>query len=104
MTVNPAAAGALAAFTLNPTVVVGGNPSTGTVTLTAPAPPGGALVTLTSSSSSRAAVPANVVVAAGTTAKSFTVTTTPVKRDSGVTLSASYAGVKKTSKLTVKRR
>jgi hypothetical protein len=47
-------------------------------------------------------VPANVVVAAGTTAKSFTVTTTPVKRDSSVTLSASYAGVKKRATLTVK--
>ncbi|HSS70410.1 MAG TPA: hypothetical protein VLQ46_07125 [Casimicrobiaceae bacterium] len=104
LTVNPAAAGALATFTLNPTVVVGGNPSTGTVTLTAPAPPGGASVTLTSSSSPRAAVPANVVVAAGMTAKSFTVTTTPVRRDSSVTLSASYAGVKKTTKLTVKHR
>jgi hypothetical protein len=101
LTVNPAAE-KLASLALNPTAVVGGNPSSGTVTLTAPAPVGGAIVTLTSSNSSRASVPANVVVAAGTMAQSFTVTTTPVKRNSNVTISASYAGVKKTATLTVK--
>jgi hypothetical protein len=104
LTVNPVTVGAMAAFALNPTVVVGGNPSTGTVTLTAPAPPGGAIVILTSSKPSRASVPANVVVAAGATAQSFTVTTSPVRRDSNVTISASYAGVKKTATLTVKRK
>jgi hypothetical protein len=59
-------------------------------------------VILTSSTPSRASVPANVVVAAGATAQSFTVTTNPVRRDSNVTISASYAGVKKKATLTVK--
>ena len=102
LTVNPVAAVAMAALALNPAIVVGGISSTGTVTLTGPAPANGALVTLTSSKPTRASVPPNVVVPAGSSSQTFKVTTTTGRRDTSVTISASYAGVKKTAKLTVK--
>ena len=106
LTVNPASAPppALAAIALNPVSVVGGGSAIGTVTLTAPAPAGGATVTLGSSKSTLASVPAMVVVAAGTTSKSFTVTTAKSRRSTSVTISASYAGAKKSAVLTVTRR
>jgi hypothetical protein len=103
-TVNPAAASALATLTLNRTSVVGGNSAVGTVTLTAPAPSGGATVTLTSSNSSAASVPPSVVVASGATSGSFTVTTAAVKKNVSATLSASYAGVTKSTALKITRR
>ena len=65
----------LASLTVNPSSVVGGSPSTGTVTLTGPAPAGGALVSLSSSNTSAATVPASVTVAAGATSATFAVTT-----------------------------
>lgn len=106
LTVNPVSAPppALSGIALNPASVVGGVPVTGTVTLTAPAPAAGATVTLASSKSSVASVPGTVVVAAGTTSKSFTVTTARPRRNTSVTISASYAGAKKSAGLTVTRR
>ena len=104
LTVNPVAAGALAALALNPAIVVGGSSSTGTVSLTGPAPANGALVTLSSSKPTRASVPPNVMVAAGSSSKTFTVTTTAGKTDTSVTISASYAGVMKIATLTVKHK
>src|SRR5438552_6159201 len=74
-TVNPAASAALATLSLNPTSVTGGTSATGTVTLTAPAPSGGVIVALSSTKPSLASVPASILVAAGRTSKSFTVTT-----------------------------
>ncbi|MDQ2963737.1 MAG: hypothetical protein M3R31_11365 [Pseudomonadota bacterium] len=104
-TVNPASAPApaLMTLTLNPTSVKGGTSATGRVTLTAPAPSGGVVVALGSTKPSRASVPASVVVAAGTTSKSFTVTTASTKRNTSATISASYAGVTKTAAIAVTR-
>src|SRR6266699_562767 len=82
----------LSSMALNPTTVNGGSPSTGTVTLSGPAPTGGAAVTLTSSSTSTATVPASVTVAAGASSATFTVTTSAVTTSTPVTISASYAG------------
>src|SRR5262249_31018539 len=52
LTVNPDGtlppSGSLSSFTVNPTSVTGGNPSTGAVTLPGPAPAGGSVVSLTS--------------------------------------------------------
>jgi uncharacterized repeat protein (TIGR03803 family) len=73
--------------TLNPTTVVGGNSSTGTVTLSAAAPSGGNVVSL-SSNSSAASVPSSVTVAAGSTTASFTVTTTSVTSTTSVFITA----------------
>ena len=103
-TVNPAAAAALATLSLNPTSVKGGTPATGTVTLTAPAPSGGVIVALSSTNPSLASVPASILVAAGTTSKSFTVTTASTGRNATATISASYAGVTKTATISVTRK
>src|SRR5260370_33628145 len=55
----------LSSLTLNPTSVIGGaQSSTGTVTLSGPAPAGGAQVALSSSNPATANVPSSVTVAA----------------------------------------
>ena len=97
LTVNPPA---LSAVSVNPTSVVGGNPSTGTVTLTGPAPSTGIQVTLGSNSSS-ASVPASVTVAANATTATFQVTTVAVTSATTATITASYAGVNQTTTLAV---
>ncbi len=74
--------------TLNPSSVVGGKSSTGTVSLDGAAPSGGVLVTLSSNSPS-ATVPTNVTVAAGATSATFTVNTSGVA--STVTASIAFA-------------
>lgn len=91
----------LASLTLNPTSVKGGTPSQGTVSLSGPAPAGGAVVSLSSSNTAVATVPSSVLIAAGATSATFTVTTFAVTATSSVTISASYAGVTKTAVLTV---
>ncbi|MGZ5528353.1 MAG: beta strand repeat-containing protein, partial [Limisphaerales bacterium] len=90
---------ALASVTLNPATVVGGSPSTGTVTLNAPAPSGGAIVTLSSSNPS-ATVPSSVTVAANATTATFTVTTSAVSAVTPVTIAGTYNGTR-TVTLTV---
>jgi len=79
LTVNPPPAPpprvTLTAFTVSPASVAGGNPSTGTVRLSAPAPSGGVLVSLGSNLPGSASVPTSVKVAAGATSATFTVTT-----------------------------
>jgi hypothetical protein len=90
----------LSSIMLNPTSVVGGASSTGTVTLSAAAPSGGAVVNL-SSSASAAAVPTSVAVPAGATNATFTVSTSVVTASTPVTVTASYAGSSKTAALNV---
>ena len=88
-------------LTLNPTSVTGGaQSSTGTVTLSGPAPAGGAQVAL-SSSNGAASVPASVTVAAGSTSATFTVSTSTVSTSTTVTISASFGGVSRSASLTV---
>jgi len=91
----------LSGMSVSPSTVVGGNPSTGTVTLTSAAPSGGAVVSLSSSNTSAATVPASVTVAAGAASANFTVTTQSVGASTPVTISASYASATKTTTLTV---
>jgi hypothetical protein len=69
------APGALSDLSLNPSTVTGGTPSTGTVTLTSPAPAGGVVVALSSHDTTVATVPASVTVPAGASSATFTVTT-----------------------------
>jgi len=88
-------------LSLNPTTVVGGNPSTGTVTLSAPAPSGGTVVSLVSSDTSVATVPASVTVPAGATSSTFTVTTLAVASDRIVTLTAVSNNTGRTADLTI---
>ncbi len=91
----------LSSISLNPTSVTGGNSSTGTVTLSGPAPTGGAQVTLSSSNTTAARVPSSVTVAAGATSASFTVSTSAVAASTTVSISASYAGATRSASLTV---
>jgi hypothetical protein len=95
------AAAALSAITLNPTSVVGGNPSQGTAMLTSAAPTGGAVVTLTSSNTAGATVPASVTVAVGTTSATFTAATSAVSASTPVTITGAFGGATKTATLTV---
>ena len=91
-----AAAGpvALSSVTLNPVSVTGGNPSTGTVTLSGPAPSGGAVVSLSSNNPAIASVPAggSMTVPAGATTATFPMNTSAVATSTTVTISASYGG------------
>src|SRR5437773_5276378 len=96
----PSGAAALSAIDANPNAVVGGNPSTGTVTLTSAAPSGSALVSL-SSASSAVTVPANVSVNQGATSATFGIATSVVTTQTLATLSATYSGVTKTMAFTV---
>jgi len=99
-------AGALVSLALNPTTVTAPNPSTGTVTLSGPAPAGGLAVTLTSSDTRKARVPATVTVAAGQSSATFTVTTLTGQLGGGqnpVTITATLAGTGRTAVLNVVR-
>ena len=86
---------------LNPSTVTGGQSSTGTVTLTGPAPSGGALVSL-SSTNPAASVPTSVTVSANSSTANFTVNTTPVSATTSGNITATYSGVTKSATLTVK--
>src|SRR6184192_1345376 len=101
LTVNPAPPPTLTSLTLSPTSVTGGDSSTGTVTLSGPAPSGGAQVALSSSDTSVTTVPSSVTVADGATSATFTVRTSAVSASTTVTISATFAGVTKTASLTV---
>ena len=76
LTVNPVPA--LSSLVLVPAGVIGGSSSTGTVTLTSPAGPGGLVVNLSSSNTAVATTPASVAIAAGQTTATFSVSTTAV--------------------------
>ena len=91
----------LSSLGVNPGLVQGGQPATGTVSLTAPAPAGGVTVTLSSSNTAVATVPASVTVAAGATSAGFTVATSSVTVSVSVTVTASSGGVTRPATLTV---
>ncbi len=101
LTVHPSLP-TLTGLTVNPTSVVGGNPSTGTVTLSSAAPAGGVAVSLASNLPGSASVPASITVPAGATSATFTVTTFPVDTTT-VQLSASLDNVFQFAALTVTR-
>ena len=82
---------ALTGVSLNPAIVVGGSPSTGTITLNSPAPSGGAVVAL-SSNNAVATVPPSVTVPAGGSTTTFPVTTIAVATSTPVTIEGSYNG------------
>jgi hypothetical protein len=91
----------LSAIALNPSTVVGGNSSQGTVTLSGPAPGGGAVVTLTNNNPAVASVPPSVTVASGDASATFTVTTVAVVASDTATITASYGGRNRPATLTV---
>ncbi|MEZ5361746.1 MAG: hypothetical protein R2748_05210 [Bryobacterales bacterium] len=75
---------------LAPTSVTGGQPSTGTVTLSAAAPAGGILVNL-SSDNGNATVAASLVIPEGQTTGQFTVTTATVGSQQTAQITAASA-------------
>jgi hypothetical protein len=104
LTVMPPPRPTLASLTLNPSSVIGGplvGSSTGTVTLSGPAPSGGAQVTLSSSNNGVASVPSSVTVPAGSTKASFIVNTSIVLFSANATITASYNGTTKQANLAV---
>jgi hypothetical protein len=99
--VNPAAVPAtplLSSVTVSP-VAAGGTGGVGTITLSAPAPPGGMLVSLTSSNPGVAAIPATVLVPAGATTGTFPITTT-AGATTPVDISASYGDITRSVTMT----
>jgi hypothetical protein len=90
----------LSSLSLNPTSVTGGNSSTGTVTLSGPAPTGGAQVALASNNGA-ASVPSSVTVPAGATSATFTVSTSVVLVSTSVTISTSCNSTTQTATLSV---
>jgi probable HAF family extracellular repeat protein len=76
-------------LTLDPARVTGGTAVDGTLTLTAPAPPGGLTVTLRSSDPA-AGVPTQVTVPAGAGTATFRITTRAVTSLKRVTISATH--------------
>ena len=91
----------LSSLTLDPTTVRGGSPSTGTITLSGPAPDGGMVVRLASTNPVIANVPSSITVPAGLTSVTFTVHTRPVPRQMYATISAWSGSTLKRATLTV---
>lgn len=98
LSVNPPG---ILSLTVNPTSVPGGTPSTGTVTLGAPAPTGGTVVTLAVDNTSVAKVDWGLLIPAGQTAGQFAITTYPVGVSALVTVRAASPGPTKYATLTV---
>jgi len=85
-------------ITLNPASVVGGHPSTGTLTIGEPAPSGGLTVAL--SSNNTAATVTSCTVAEGSTSGTFIVNTAPVDASLNIVIKATGTTISAT--LTVK--
>lgn len=100
-TPTPGAGATLASLALNPTNLRGGDSSTGTVTLSAPAPAGGTIVALSSGNTNLATVPSSVTIAAGSSSATFTVKTKSVNLTSSVTITASAGGTSQSASLTL---
>ncbi len=93
--------GAIQSFSLNPSLVDGGQSSTGTVTLASAAPPGGAEVSLSSDDIAVATVPASFTIPEGQTSGTFTVTTSVPAADATSLIIASYQTSAPSATLTV---
>jgi hypothetical protein len=91
----------LSTFSTNPSTVVGGDPSSGTVVLSSGAPFGGALISLSSSNPAVASVPANTTAPENSFTATFTITTSAVTANTVVTITAAYNGATRTATITV---
>ena len=94
-------AGTLVGLTIEPSSVRSQGEAVGTVTLSAPAPPGGATVSLESSNLDIVKVPSSVVVAAGQIRNTFVVASTTIRFPTPATIEARYAGVGLKATITV---
>ena len=98
LTVNPAGPAALAGVAMNPATMIFGSVSTGTVTLTAPAPAGGAVIAL-SSTNERVLRSTGVGHGPGR-GDDCSVHGDQHRLPSRTTITATYNGVNKTATLT----
>ncbi|HET7195322.1 MAG TPA: hypothetical protein VFI99_10065 [Nocardioides sp.] len=94
----PSSAPVLSALSVSPTDVVGPNPATGTVTISAAAPAGGFVVDLQSDNTAAATVPPSVTVPAGATRASFPITTNQVTNAQSAVIIGTVGGVFSTEK------
>lgn len=92
----------LSSMKLNPTTVISGGSSTGTVSVASPAPAGGISVSLSTSNSSVATTPKTCTIPAGKTSGTFQVSTYGVDSQASVMISATYGNSTKTATLVVK--
>jgi len=97
---DPNAPPLLSSVTLAAASVTGGSSVGGTVLLSSAAPPGGVSVTLATSNLVAKPQPV-VLVPAGSSAASFTVTTSAVSTSTPVTITAAFGGTARTASLTV---
>lgn len=79
---------ALGTLTISPSSRIGGNATTGTITLTGPAPGGGISVAISSSNAAVASAAATLILTPGSTSSSFQVTTMGVTALTQVTITA----------------
>ncbi|HTB17784.1 MAG TPA: hypothetical protein VK708_06685 [Bryobacteraceae bacterium] len=100
VTINPPAA-ALSSVTVSPSILIGGQSATGTVSLMAAAGAGGVVVALSSSNTNAASVPASVMVPQGSASATFPVTTGTMRVPTPAMVTATYSGINKTFGLTV---
>ncbi len=99
----PTAAVTVSSVSVNPAAIVGGDLSTGTVTLTVPAPAGGVTVDLWTNGSP-AFVPASATIPAGSTSATFPVTTNFVAAATPGTITAFLNGASATTAVSVMAR
>jgi plastocyanin len=85
---------------VNPSIVLGGNTSNGTVTLLAP-PPATTVIMLTSGNTTAAKVPRSVTIAKGNTTGVFKVTTSKVKSTEAVQIDATLKNSTENTTLNV---
>jgi uncharacterized protein (TIGR03437 family) len=101
LTIYPAGLPTPVSLTLNPVTVPGGNNSTGTVTISAPAPSAGLVVNLSTNNPFVSQIPSYVVVASGQTIATFTINTPTVSASQTATITASAGAVSQSATLTV---
>ena len=91
----------LTSLTFKPTYVRGGQVSAGTLTLNAPAPPGGITVALSSDHPGVAHPPSFVFIPGGKSSLSFAVNTFPVKSNTAVSITATAGSSQVSGPLSV---
>ena len=90
----------LASLTLNPTSIVGGKSSTGTIKISSAAPAGGLVISI-SSSQAAAIPPATLLIPAGALSATFTVKTLKVQSKTTAVIQASLGTAIKAANLTI---
>ncbi len=100
LTINPSGSVSVVSVSVNPASVTSETTTTGTVTISTPAPVGGIGIELWTTGTV-AFVPAEVIIPAGSTTATFAVNTNYTTATLHDTITAFYNGVSKTAALTV---